>query len=62
MDFFSEFRTLKQIVERFHEIAVIAKATSLSGPVANLVRDKKFERKKLDENGKKVWAYRALQS
>ena len=59
--FFGEFRTLKQIVERFHEVAVIAKATSLSGPVADLVRDKIFERKKVDENGKQVWAYRALQ-
>ena len=59
--FFSEFRTLKQIVGRFHELAVIAKATSLSGPVADLVRNKKFERKKVDENGKQVWAYRALQ-
>ena len=59
--FFSEFRPLAQIVERLHEIAVIAKVTSLSGPVADLVRDKKLKRKKVDENGKQVWAYRALQ-
>ena len=59
--FFIEFRTLAQIVGRLHELAVIARVTSLSGPVADLVRDKKLERKKVDENGKQVWAYRVFQ-
>ena len=58
--FFSEFRTLAQIVERLHELAINAKVTSLSGPVADLVRNKKLERKKADGNGKQIWAYRAL--
>ena len=58
--FFGEFRTLTQIVERLHELAVNAKVTSLSGPVAALVREKKLERKKADRNGKQVWTYRAL--
>lgn len=57
--FFGEFRTLGQIVERFHELAINAKVTSLSGPVADMVRDKKLERKRADEKGNKVWAYRA---
>ena len=58
--FFSEFRTLAQIVERLRELAVNAKVTSLSGPVADLVRDKRLERKRAGKNGKQVWAYRAL--
>ncbi len=60
--FFSEFRTLAQILERLHELAVNAKITSLSGPAADLVRHKKLERKKVKENGKQIWAYRASQS
>ena len=60
--FFSEFRTLTQILERLHELAVNAKITSLSGPVADLVRYKKLERKKVNENGKQIWTYRAAQS
>ena len=59
--FFDEFRALTEVVERLHELAVNAKMTSLSGPVAALVREKKLERKKTDRNGKQVWAYRALQ-
>ena len=59
--FFCEFRTLAQIVERLHELAVNAKVTSLSGPVADFVRDKKLERKRAERNGKQVWAYRASQ-
>ena len=58
--FFGEFRGLGQIVDRLHELAINAKVTSLSGPVADMVRNKKLERKRVDENGKKVWAYRAL--
>ena len=57
--FFGESRTLKQIVERLHELAVNAKMTSLSGPVAALVRENKLERKKANKSGKRVWTYSA---
>ena len=56
--FFSEFRTLTRLADRLQELAVNAKKTSLSGPVAELVRDKKLVRKKIKENGRLVWAYR----
>jgi hypothetical protein len=56
--FFAEARTLSQVVSRLHEMAVIAKATSLSGPIADLVRDGKLTRKKMIEGGKDIWSYR----
>ena len=56
--FFGEFRTLAEVVERLHELAVNAKMTSLSGRVAALVREKKLERKKANRHGKQVWIYR----
>lgn len=56
--FFQEHKTLKQVVGRLHEQAIIAKSTSLSGPMADLVRDQKLERKKVEEAGQQVWAYK----
>ena len=57
--FFSEFRTLTQILGRLHELAINVKMTSISGPVAELVREGRLERKKINDNGKQVWAYRS---
>lgn len=59
--FFDEFRTLTKILGRLHELAINAKITSISGPVAELVREEKLERKKTKDNGKQVWTYRASQ-
>ncbi|MBL6935648.1 MAG: hypothetical protein ISR48_09565 [Alphaproteobacteria bacterium] len=58
--FFNEFRTLGQVSDRLHEQAIIAKVTSLSGPAAEFVRDKKLQRKKIENKGKQVWAYKAI--
>jgi len=57
--FFQEYRTLRKVIERLHEQAIIAKTTSLSGPIAELVRNEKLERKKIEESGQQVWAYKA---
>lgn len=57
--FFKESRTLAQVVARLHEMAVITKATSLSGPIAELVREGSLQRKKIKENNKEMWSYRA---
>lgn len=58
-EYFKDYRTLSQVVERLHEQAIIAKVTSLSGPIAELVRDGTLERKKVDDGGKQVWGYKA---
>jgi hypothetical protein len=57
--FFAEERTLGQVVSRLHEMAIIAKATSLSGPMADLVRAEKLTRKKVTEKGKDIWSYKS---
>lgn len=57
--FFAEERTLGEVVARLHEMAIIAKTTSLSGPIAELVRSGKLARKKVTESGKDVWSYRS---
>jgi hypothetical protein len=57
--FFAEERTLGQVVARLHEMAIIAKTTSLSGPIADLVRTGKLARKKVTAGGKDVWTYRS---
>ncbi|TPN62578.1 hypothetical protein FJ986_25405 [Mesorhizobium sp. B1-1-1] len=57
--FFAEERTLGQVVTRLHEMAIIAKTTSLSGPIAEMVRSGKLARKKVTEGGKDVWSYRS---
>lgn len=57
--FFVEYRTLGQISHRLHELAIIAKATSLSGPIAEFVKKNKLERKKFEHKRKQIWAYKA---
>ena len=57
--FFANERTLSEVVARLHEMAIIAKTTSLSGPVADLVRSGMLTRKKVTEGGKDVWSYRS---
>jgi hypothetical protein len=57
--FFEEERTLAQVMDRLHEMAIIAKRTSLSGPIANLVREGRLTRKKVTEGGKDIWSYRS---
>ncbi|MBB6427204.1 hypothetical protein [Sphingopyxis sp. JAI128] len=57
--FFATDRTLSDVVARLHEMAIIAKTTSLSGPIADMVRSGKLTRKKLSEGGKDVWSYRS---
>ena len=57
--FFVEHRTLRQISNRLDELAIITKVTSLSGPIADFVRDKKLQRKKIEHKGKQIWAYKA---
>lgn len=57
--FFAEPRTFGQVVARLHEMAIIVKNTSLSGPIADLVRERKLERKKIIEGSKEIWSYRA---
>ncbi|TIN27659.1 hypothetical protein [Mesorhizobium sp.] len=57
--FFAEERTLGQVVARLHEMAIIAKTTSLSGPIAEMVRGGKLARKKVTDGGKDVWSYRS---
>lgn len=58
--FFAEERTLGQVVTRLHEMAIIAKTTSLSGPIAEMVRSGKLARKKVTEGGKDIWSYRSV--
>lgn len=58
-EFFSKERTLREVVDRLHEMAIIAKVTSLSGPIADLVRSGTLARKKMTEGGKDVWGYRS---
>lgn len=58
-DFFSEVRTLPQVLAELHERAIIAKTTSLSGPIADLVRNGTLKRKKVINGNKEIWGYRA---
>lgn len=57
--FFKEPRTMSNLLERYHENAVIAKLTSLSGLLLDAVRDGLLIRTKIDVQNKKVWAYSA---
>ena len=56
--FFVDDRTLSQVYDRLQELAINTKLTSLSGPIADLVRDEKLKRKKIKQNGKRVWVYK----
>lgn len=55
--FFKTPRTLKSVHERLHEHGIIAKQTSISGPLLKAVQQGRLTRKKIDQNGKEVWAY-----
>lgn len=57
--YFTEWRPLSSVLERLHEQAINAKLTSLSGPMADLVRDGTLVRKKVEIEGRKVYAYKS---
>jgi hypothetical protein len=60
--FFSEPKTLANLLERYHEHGVITKQTSLSGLMLEAVHDGLLARTKKDVGGKQVWAYSARRS
>jgi hypothetical protein len=55
--FFKTPRTLRVVHERLHEQGVIARQTSISGPLLRAVQQGRVTRRKISEDGKKVWAY-----
>ncbi|MCF2872677.1 hypothetical protein L0664_16515 [Octadecabacter sp. G9-8] len=55
--YFDEAKTIGDVESRFHEKAIIAKQSSLSGLLLRVVRDGLLERKKRDVNGKLLWTY-----
>jgi hypothetical protein len=55
--FFKTPRTLRTVYERLHEQGVIAQQTSVSGPLLKAVQQGRLTRRKISEDGKKVWAY-----
>lgn len=55
--FFKTPRTLKSVHDKLHEQGVIAKQTSVSGPLLKAVKQNRLTRKKITEAGKEVWAY-----
>jgi hypothetical protein len=55
--FFKTPRTLKSVHDRLHEQGVIARQTSVSGPLLKAVKQNRLSRKKITEAGKEVWAY-----
>ncbi|SDT89359.1 hypothetical protein [Stappia sp. ES.058] len=57
---FEQERSLLDVFDRLQEMAINAKKTSLSGPIADLVRDGKLTRKKAKVGKKDVWLYKAV--
>lgn len=55
--FFDEARTIADLVDRFHESAILVKQTSLSPLLVRLVRDGLLVRKKQEVGGKQLWTY-----
>jgi hypothetical protein len=55
--FFKTPRTLRAVHERLHEQGVIARQTSISGPLLRTVQQGRVTRRKISEDGKEVWAY-----
>jgi hypothetical protein len=55
--FFDNPRTLHAAHHRLHEHGVIARQTSVSGPLLKAVQQRRLKRQKMMENGKEVWAY-----
>lgn len=55
--FFQSPRTLHAVHHRLHEHGVIARQTSVSGPLLKAVQQRRMKRQKIVESGKEVWAY-----
>ena len=55
--FFKSPRTLHAVHHRLHEHGVIARQTSVSGPLLRAVQQRRMKRQKIMEGGKEVWAY-----
>lgn len=55
--FFESPRTLHAVHHRLHEHGVIARQTSISGPLLKAVQQRRMKRQKIMEGGKEVWAY-----
>jgi hypothetical protein len=55
--FFKNPQTLHAVHDRLHEHGVIARQTSISGPLLRAVQQRRMKRQKIVENGKEVWAY-----
>jgi hypothetical protein len=55
--YFAKARTLSDLLDRYHEVGVIVKVTSLSGLLLRAVRTEKLKRFKTEDDGKEVWAY-----
>lgn len=55
--YFESPRTLHAVHHRLHEHGVIARRTSVSGPLLKAVQQRRMKRQKIMEGGKEVWAY-----
>lgn len=55
--FFKSPRTLSAVHHRLHEHGVIARQSSISGPLLRAVQQRHLKRQKVMEEGKEVWAY-----
>ena len=55
--FFSSPKSIVQLVERYHEVGIITKSSSISGMLLNAVKSGHLSRIKITENGRKVWMY-----
>jgi hypothetical protein len=55
--FFKSPRTLHAVHQRLHEHGVIARRTSVSGPLLKAVQQRRLKRQKIMDGGKDVWAY-----
>lgn len=55
--FFKSLRTLHAVHHRLHEHGVIARQTSVSGPLLRAVQQGRLKRQKIMEDGKEIWAY-----
>lgn len=56
-DYFNSPRTVRVVLDRLHEVGAIADAAPVAGSLLRLVQREKLSRKRVDENGKQVWAY-----
>lgn len=56
--FLNDPRTLSDVHKRYHELGIIVKMTSLSGPLLDAVRENLLVRNKKKTNGREIWVYR----